>query len=150
MRKKSSNLDMALNLFIPAAIIMMLTALWWTQELSRNVHTAIFVGFFLAVMAAGTWSDVRREQRKDEIEVAAIRFGHRWSSLPVHLLIMATFVPSFQDLIIDIDRMLETRASTRPPPAVSVFMFGVAISFVLQQAAARLLRTAWLHSKARP
>jgi len=150
MRKKSTLLDIALVLFAPAAIVLMLTALWWTQELSPTVHTAIFLGFFLAVMAAGIWADVRREQRQDEIQVAAIRFGYRWNSTAVALLIVASLLPPFQELIVEMARAFEDRGSNRPPPAVSMFMSGVAAAVLLQLLAASLLRAAWLHSKARP
>jgi hypothetical protein len=151
MRKKSSFLDIALVLFVPAAFILMVTALWWTQGLSRNVHTAIFLGFFVAVMTAGTWAEARGEQRRDEIQIAAIRFGHRWSSVPaILLIIVASLLPPFQELIVELARTFEDRASTRPPPAVSVFMLGVVAMVMLQFIAASLLRAAWMHSKARP
>jgi hypothetical protein len=150
MRKKSSSLDIALVLFMPAAIILMLYALWWTQELSRTVHIAIMLGFFTAVAAAGLWADVRREQRQDEIQIAAIRFGHRWSSVGIFVLIAASFLPPFHGLIVDLAGMFEERADSYPPPAVSVFVFGLAAAQLIQQLAASMLRAAWLQAKARP
>lgn len=141
--KKRSWLDTALVLFMPAAFILALAALWWTRELSRNVHAVIFMGFFIAMMAAGTWADVRREQRKDEIQIAAIRFGARWSSVPVALLAGAAgALPQFQELLVGLARTLEK-------PAQSMFVLGVFAAFVVQMLATNLFRAAWLHSKVR-
>ncbi|OYW45521.1 MAG: hypothetical protein B7Z08_09635 [Sphingomonadales bacterium 32-68-7] len=150
MRKKSSPLDTALVLFIPMAIVLMLTALWWTQDLSPHLHTAILLGSFLAVMAASLWAEVRRELRQDEIQIAATRFGHRWSSGSVGLLVVASLLPPFQELIFDMARSFESGGSTRPHPAVSMFMFGAATAALLQLLTASLLRAAWLRAKARP
>ena len=150
MRKKSSSLDIALVLFMPAAIVLMLFVLWWAQELSRAVHIAIMLGFFTLVAAAGLWADVRREQRQDEIQIAAIRFGHRWSSVGIFLLIAASFLPPFQGLIVELARAFEARADTTPPPAVSLFVLGLAAAQLFQQLAASVLRAGWLHAKARP
>lgn len=150
MRKKSSFLDIALVVFMPAAIILMLYAMWWAQTMSRTVHIAILLGFFTAVTAAGLWADVRREQRKDEIQIAAIRFGYRWSSTGIFLLIAASFLPPFHRLIVDLAGWFEARADSYPAPAVSVFVLGVAAAQLIQQLAASMLRAGWLRAKARP
>ena len=150
MRKKSSVLDIALVVFMPAAIILMLYAMWWTHTMSRTVHISILLGFFTAVTAAGLWADVRREQRKDEIQIAAIRFGYRWSSVGIFLLIAASFLPPFHRLIVDLAGWFEARADSYPAPAVSVFVLGVAAAQLIQQLAASMLRAGWLRAKARP
>ncbi|MNC94807.1 hypothetical protein D3C83_117630 [compost metagenome] len=68
----------------------------------------------------------------------------------IFLLIAASFLPPFHGLIVDLAGWFEARADNYPPPAVSVFVLGLAAAQLIQQLAASLLRAAWLHSKAWP
>jgi hypothetical protein len=130
-------------------LIVFVATLIGAQGAPEGVRAAVFIGLGLAAVTLGVFGQIRGQQRLDEVEVAAMRFGAQWSTVAATLLLILTlFLPPMHALLIGLESWFEPSPGYAPVPApVGTFVMGGFAVLGVQAVAALALRAVWMRSK---
>jgi len=147
MKKKTAT-DTVLAVAAPLFLVgWVLSLIQLTPEPSW-VRSAQLIFFVVAVYAIGATVQARAENRMDEVELAAVRFGARWGLLAsVAFMAILIFLPPFQTFLTDSADTLRTFSGYPRAIEARMFMLGMVATFVAQEAFRTLLAAGWKWSK---
>lgn len=146
--KQKTFADTLLGITTFAAVILAVATVIWLVDKPHWLASASILLAFLIVWALGTLMQVRAERRLDEVELAAARFGGRWGLIAgVVFVLMLTYLPPIQSLLVDLGAALGR--SSGYPRAVEprLFLFGVVCTFMAQEVFRSLFAGVWKWSK---
>jgi len=146
--KQKTPADTALGITTFAVGIVSLVTVIWLAAKPHWLASAAILLAFLVMWALSTLMQVRAERRLDEVELAAARFGGRWGLIAgVVFVLMLTYLPPIQSLLVDLGAALGR--SSGYPRAVEprLFLFGVVCTFLAQEIFRSLFAGAWKWSK---
>ena len=136
--------DWVIVAMVPAMLILILIWIWVMKDLSANARTIGSVALGAILIFVGVVENVRRDRRRDEVQLAASRFGTRWALLTsVALALSAAFIPPVQSLLVGVGDYLAVPGNAEVPASVGMFVIGVSLSIIVQQLAAQALTVAW-------
>lgn len=147
MKKKTAT-DTALGLAMAALAVGWIASIVWTQRQPDWLRSASAIFFLVATSVVGATMHARADERLDEVELAATRFGARWGLVAgIAFMNLLIFLPPFQSLLTEFAGTL--RGFNGFPRAVEgrMFMLGMVSTFVAQEAFRSLLSAGWKWSK---
>jgi hypothetical protein len=146
--KEKTFTDTALGVAqIPLAVAFV-AALIWVADKPNWLGSSLIVVFIIASYALGITSQVRAENRLDEVELAAVRFGARWGHVAgVAFVLVLTFLPPVQSLLAGFAGALGRTSGYPGAVEPRMFLFGVTCTFAAQEVFRSVLAAAWKWSK---
>jgi hypothetical protein len=147
MQKPHRTIDWVVAAMVGAMLILIFTWMLVIKDLPPSGQTLGSVAVGVVLIFVGVIENVRRDRRRDEVQLAASRFGTRWALLAsITLAVGAAFVPAAQSLLIRVGEAL-SESNPALPATVGMFVVGVSLSIVVQQLAAQALSLAWTLSR---
>lgn len=146
--KEKTAADTALQLAMAVLVVGWIVSMVWVIRQPDWLRAAQAIFFLMATWAVGAAMNARADQRLDEVELAAARFGARWGLVAgVAFMSLLIFLPPFQDLLTEFAGTL--RGFNGYPRAVEgrIFLLGIVSTFVAQEAFRSLLSAGWKWSK---
>lgn len=148
MKPKSRNSNALLNLAVGATFVA-----WFAVVLNRRafdppMYTALLVILMLTATVLGWWHEARKERQLDELELAGLSFGARWSTAVLgFFVLLLLFVTPLQDAIVQFAEAYEDHDSRPLPAPVGVFTVGFVLAIAIQLTAKSVLGSIWMWSK---
>jgi hypothetical protein len=146
--KEKTAVDTALAIAGPLLVVGWVMSLIWVIQQPSSVRSAQLLFFVIAVYAVAVTAQVRAENRMDEVELAAARFGARWGLIAgVAFMAVLIILPPFQSLLTESADALRGFNGYPRPVEARMFMLGVVSTFVAQETFRSLLAAGWKQSK---
>ena len=146
--KERTFTDTALSIAIFAMPFVFVVTLFWVTREAPGLRTAHALVFYLALVAVGVAREVRADERLDEVELTAARFGARWgllggSAFMFFLILLPPVHPLLADIADALGR-IEDRSMTGES---RLFLLGGLTMFFSQEIFKSVLAATWKWSK---
>ncbi len=145
--ERKQGIDWTVGLMNTVALVAAFVWLIFAWDLPDTVQTLALLMLLTAFVGIAIFDNIRRDRRRDEMELAASRFGARWALLASIILPAMAFMPPVTSLLARLGEELVHSGNSHLPATVKMFVLGVCASVVVQQLAAQTLSRLWTLSK---
>jgi hypothetical protein len=145
---KARTSNAMLNLGIGAAFVAWFAVVVNKRAFDPPIYTALLAALMLTAIVLTWLHEARRERQLDELELAGLSFGARWSTAVLGFtVLLLLFVAPLQDTIVGFAEAYEDHDSRPLPAPVGVFTFGFVVAIFIQMASKSALGAIWMWTK---
>jgi hypothetical protein len=140
--------DTALNIALFAMPFVFVATLYWVTREAPGLRTAHAFIFYLSLWALAAAKEARAEERLDEVELTAARFGARWGLLGgFAFMFFLILLPPVHPLLADIADALGRIEDRSMTGESRLFLLGGLTVFFSQLILKSVLAAAWTWAK---
>jgi hypothetical protein len=146
--KEKTYIDTALSFAIFAMPFVFVATLFWVTREAPGLRTAHTFVFYLSLWALVAVKEARADERLDEVELTAARFGARWGLLAgFTFMFFLTLLPPVHALLADMADTLGRIEDKTMTGESRLFLLGGITVFLLQEIFRSVLAATWKWSK---
>jgi hypothetical protein len=146
--KERTFTDTALTVAIFAMPFVLVATLFWVTREAPGLRTAHTFVFYLSLFALVAAKEARADERLDEVELTAARFGARWGLLGgFAFMFFLTLLPPVHPLLADMADALGRVEDDTMTGESRLFFLGGLTMFFAQQIFRSVLAATWKWSK---